>query len=661
MNGWTSENKCLREQLIINIASDIYCLSETHLDKNSSLDCEGYTCYVNNRKSKHLRAPKPSGGVAILVKDNVFNDFQIRVIDKEYDGILGLKFTNIHTDFTFIILSCYLSPENSVWGRNPTNFFAHLTTLMYMYSDVDLLLLAGDLNGRVGNLKDFVQDVDDIQERTCIDVIKAGHGENLIEFLKDTKMCLTNGRLSPQLDNFTFVSSRGRSVVDYMVVPHECLQFCEFFKVDLMSDLMEKFSLSTLLSDKCKVSDHSMLTLKFHHSYIERQTENIFTDKEDDMQDNNLRFYCFEEKPPNFLTSQTWRSAVTNMINKLQLLKANQRELDSIYSDLCSKLFKEMDSQLKYTDASTKVKKKLKNSKPYWNSNLTELWKNMNKTEKIFLKYKGNCRRNKGLILNNFKLAQRTFDKELRRASRRYNMNVVNEIDELSAKNHKGFWAQLKKLGPQKRTQIPLKVKIGDDIINDNNRVLSKWKDDFSKLLNQTGINSNFDDVFLNDALQDKERLEHELANDNVGNENLNRAVTMEELLLVLSNLKIKKATGPDNIPNEILKCPEMRPLLLNLINCCFMNSIVPSIWKKALIKPIPKGSDKDPLVPLNYRGISLLSTVSKVYSCLINNRIVNFCNSENIFAEEQNGFRKKRSCDDHIFFPFYNYTTQNE
>ena len=41
---------------------------------------------------------------------------------------------------------------------------------------------------------------------------------------------------------------------------------------------------------------------------------------------------------------------------------------------------------------------------------------------------------------------------------------------------------------------------------------------------------------------------------------------------------------------------------------------------------------------------------MSKAYSSLLNDRIVNFCNANDIFPDEQNGFRAKRSCEDHIF-----------
>ena len=73
-------------------------------------------------------------------------------------------------------------------------------------------------------------------------------------------------------------------------------------------------------------------------------------------------------------------------------------------------------------------------------------------------------------------------------------------------------------------------------------------------------------------------------------------------------------------------------------------------MWAGALIKPIPKARDKDPCVPLNYRGISLLCTIPEVYSSVLNNRINKYFNMLNLLSDYQNGFTKGRSCEDHAF-----------
>ena len=56
-----------------------------------------------------------------------------------------------------------------------------------------------------------------------------------------------------------------------------------------------------------------------------------------------------------------------------------------------------------------------------------------------------------------------------------------------------------------------------------------------------------------------------------------------------------------------------------------------------------------DPRIPLNYRGISLLSTVYKVYSNILNYRLIRYLEMKQCLVDEQNGFRKHRASVDHI------------
>lgn len=82
----------------------------------------------------------------------------------------------------------------------------------------------------------------------------------------------------------------------------------------------------------------------------------------------------------------------------------------------------------------------------------------------------------------------------------------------------------------------------------------------------------------------------------------------------------------------------------------CFESHIIPSVWQQAIICPILKDSNSDPRVPLNYRGISLLSTIYKMNSSTLNNRLVSYLEDNNLIVDEQNGFRRERSCADHVF-----------
>ena len=77
---------------------------------------------------------------------------------------------------------------------------------------------------------------------------------------------------------------------------------------------------------------------------------------------------------------------------------------------------------------------------------------------------------------------------------------------------------------------------------------------------------------------------------------------------------------------------------------------MIPSIWRKAIKTPLPKDNTKDPRIPLHYRGISLLCAVSKLYSSVLNNRLLPYLENNGLLVDEQNGFRSDRSCQDHVF-----------
>ena len=64
----------------------------------------------------------------------------------------------------------------------------------------------------------------------------------------------------------------------------------------------------------------------------------------------------------------------------------------------------------------------------------------------------------------------------------------------------------------------------------------------------------------------------------------------------------------------------------------------------------IPKDSTKDPHIPLSYQGINLLCAVSKLYSSVLNNRLLPYLENNGLLVDKQNGFRSGRCCQYHVF-----------
>ena len=135
----------------------------------------------------------------------------------------------------------------------------------------------------------------------------------------------------------------------------------------------------------------------------------------------------------------------------------------------------------------------------------------------------------------------------------------------------------------------------------------------------------------------------------------LNSSLTFNEIKRCIMKAKSNKSTGTDMIPNEILKFDCVIRVLYDLFNICFDYGIIPDKWSESIISPIIKSNNSDPRKPGNYRGISLLSSIAKVYGSVLNNRLMKYLDKKIFLCEEQNGFRQNRSCLDHMYSSFYN------
>ena len=181
------------------------------------------------------------------------------------DGILGISLSHKKTDLKLVIFCCYLPPEESVWGRNDTEFFGHLLSQVYLHNYADSLLVCGDINARIGSMSDCLEDTDNIDIRQYIDPIKNKHGNSFVEFLLESKMCIANGRVTPDKSNqFTSVSVKGSAVVDYIAISHEYIDKCVSCEVLSVNDLLQQYNLYGLIGDKCKPPDHSIISLTIH-------------------------------------------------------------------------------------------------------------------------------------------------------------------------------------------------------------------------------------------------------------------------------------------------------------------------------------------------------------------------------------------------------------
>jgi hypothetical protein len=218
----------------------------------------------------------------------------------------------------------------------------------------------------------------------------------------------------------------------------------------------------------------------------------------------------------------------------------------------------------------------------------------------------------------NYKQKRTEYKETIREKKKAYRKNIQQNLHNFR-KNSKKFWDTVKTARQRVKKQPVIEIQA--------------WQEHFAKVLG-------------NDSGEDSSSK----INDNVNSENLteelsvpllDNPITENEVREAIKNLKSGKAGGLDSICSEFLKyaCDVVVPFLTKLFNKLYDTGSFPAGWCKSVIIPIyKKGDDRN---PDNYRGISLLSIVSKVFTSILNKRLYTWAEAEEKISCEQAGFRK--------------------
>ena len=142
----------------------------------------------------------------------------------------------------------------------------------------------------------------------------------------------------------------------------------------------------------------------------------------------------------------------------------------------------------------------------------------------------------------------------------------------------------------------------------------------------------------------------NEINIDNVPNDILNAPISQDEIKNAIRHLKCGKACGVDGIPSECLRyaADSLDLPLTALFNYVFDTGEYPDEWAEGLINPIHK---KGPIKqPDNYRKITVLNSLGKLFDTVLNTRLKYMqqsCDEEDPF---QNGFNDGHCTIDNVF-----------
>ena len=271
-------------------------------------------------------------------------------------------------------------------------------------------------------------------------------------------------------------------------------------------------------------------------------------------------------------------------------------------------------------------------SKDWFNAHLTEMEPLIEAKRKAFLKYKKDpCTQ----TLSALKRARSDAQRAARQCANAYWQSLCERIQRSAQSgNMKGVYDGIREaLGPSKKGVAPLKSLTGMPL-TDRTEQMARWVEHYSNLYSQA--TSVSDAALL--GVKDLPVMEE-----------LDSAPSKEELIKAIDSLQAGKAPGGDNIPPEAIKTAKdalLQPLY-DLLCLCWSEGAVPQDMRDATIVTIYKNKG-DRSDCNNYRGISLLSIVGKVFARVLLKRLQKL--AERVYPETQCGFRAGRSTTDMIF-----------
>ena len=470
------------------------------------------------------------------------------------------------------------------------------------------LILAGDFNARTKDYMDFIiedeadhifgqhagyptDDFSMARKNKDIDFSNA-YGLSLVELCCTFSVHILNGRLFDDKEgNFTCFANNGTSVVDYMVASTTLFPKVSNFVVD-------DFDISDHLPICCT------LTLK------ERRRSEEVKNTQENQTNAWVKYKWNSDFKDAFLTKfrDNYRAFQNNFVNE-------EISLVDLLPEFIN-IFQKSAENMKYQRKKTTRKRQ----PDWWDAECDQAKRSKNLLLRLFRE------RNTRNYLEEYLYKRKQFKIIVKR--KKINFKRRNKKNLIDSRNClKKFWKNIK----------ANKVKR-----NDTNMIEpSAWYQYFKKLLgpqNNTEAVENGNNDLLAGIRQDN------------NSDDLNSLITDDEVKQSISRLHANKAPGPDGLPAEFFKCTSefTSPYLTIVFNNILANGIIPDDWGKSIICPLhKKGSVYD---PNNFRGISLINTVCKIFTNILVTRLDKWTEKFNVIHESQAGFRRNYSTIDNIF-----------
>ena len=592
----------------------ILCLQETR----QQIKYPGYRSLNKTRKEeKH-------GGVCTLIRNDISKGITLQkcaipdiIVCKISKTFFGL------TDDIFII-NCYIRPANSsskTIDHVGTDQLKDLTEQINDLTNKGRVVVCGDFNSRIGTDADYIKNTnvegttfvplpdDIIMEhqipRNTEDVKVNGYRRPFLDMTIHNGLTILNGRTTGDaLGKFTCIRPSGSSVVDYFIISPELM-------TKVMHMVVQPFTI---------YSDHKPIVLTFSLISKPASLKPVKElSKEYKAAPARFRIKCS--------TEAEFKTELYKPHNTNELTRINEKP----YSDDNNGTY-EMNKD--FTDYLQTIanncidvtkpegKKRYINKQPWFSRETREGKKLLNKSARLASDFP-----NSDYLRQNFYKVKKSYKALCTKKRDSYYADLNKQIEGGNILN----WKQFKKLKK------------------------SKTKTEQFDSLDMENFEKFFSTLYSNEhKTMSTERKEHlkdmakELNSENeLSDQILNKVITTDEITLSIKSLRQGKSSSDDMICNEFLKYLHQDGVrvLCKLYNKCLDTGTYP--WNNNIITPLHKKGCKSN--PDNYRAVAVSSTIGKLFSTVLLDRIVTFKSVNNPDPINQLGFSKGAQTYDHV------------
>lgn len=206
--------------------------------------------------------------------------------------------------------------------------------------------------------------------------------------------------------------------------------------------------------------------------------------------------------------------------------------------------------------------------------------------------------------------------------------NFISKVENSIVNNPKDFWNYVNSLRNDNR--IPNTMNYNNQSMENDHDIANAFATFFRNVYTSPTVNPNV----VTDSKYDSFHLN-------------TFYIERKSILRKLKELNVTKSTGPDDIPPSLIKSCRLaflEPLYI-LFNKSLSSGVFPDEWKKGIIVPIYKENSKTEVT--NYRPVTLLSTISKIFEGLVYDVI--YFQISNFIIDEQHGFVRGRSVETNL------------